>query len=157
VSPFPPLAEGETTLSDSTEVLLRSVHPSWVDQGKPTSLAFKPTGKDAGCLSVARSTVVTPQEHFDEFTGHLGLSSDGIWGVSVDEVQSASSRAIDDQLSSSRPDPCPRGHSYVDYRDLDTGGAIKSRARVLLAAAVYRGPLFDKSDAGSLIPKSAAS
>ena len=102
-------------------------------------------------------TVVTPGEHFEEFTGELGLRSVGVWGVTVEEVQAVSSRAIDDRLSSSRPDPCPRGHSYVDYRDLDTSGATKSRARVLLAAAVGRGPLFEESDAGSLIPRSAAS
>ena len=157
MSGFPELVKGEVVLSDPSELLMRNVNPSWVDLGKPTSQAFKTTQKDSGRLSVARDSQVTPEDHYEEFTCGLGLNSVGVWAVSVAEVHAASSQAVDDQEAASRPSPCPRGHSYVDYRDLDTSGAVKSRARFLLSAALARGPLFEEVDRGTLVARSAAS
>jgi hypothetical protein len=43
------------------ELLYRQVHPSWIDDGVPSSQVFKPTKKDARMPSVARGSQTTPE------------------------------------------------------------------------------------------------
>ena len=52
-------------LTDPGEVLFRQVHPSWIQAGKPTSQAFRPTPKDRGLLSVSRSSKTTASAAFE--------------------------------------------------------------------------------------------
>ena len=48
---FEPLVPGEVELVDPSEVLRRQVHPTFMDDGQPSSQAFVPTKKDEGKLS----------------------------------------------------------------------------------------------------------
>lgn len=63
------LRDGEEVLTDAHELLWRNAHPSiLLDGDRLSSQLFKPTPKDQGMLSTARSAVVTAKEHFLEYT-----------------------------------------------------------------------------------------
>lgn len=79
-------AGGEVPLDDSDELLYRQVHPSWVQDGVPTSQAFGPTKKDEGKLSVDRGSLTTAKDSFRHHTGTLGLKSEGTWAIAVGEA-----------------------------------------------------------------------
>lgn len=111
------LLPGEIQLERSEELIWRNVNPSWIDNGEVSSQAFRPTPKDKKQLSGAREDAVSAAEHFVEFTQKLGLDSVGVWAVTVDESHSASLRCIYDADAPTAPDPCPTGHTYIDYRD----------------------------------------
>ena len=55
-------------LTDADEQLFRQVHPSWIQAGKPTSQAFKPTPKDEGLLSVSRGAKTSAAAAFELHT-----------------------------------------------------------------------------------------
>jgi hypothetical protein len=49
--------------------LLRQVHPSFVQAGRVTSQAFRPTPKDRSLLSVYDGDQITPEAAWIHFTG----------------------------------------------------------------------------------------
>jgi hypothetical protein len=55
-------------LTDTEEMLFRQVHPSWVDDGVPSSQASIPTKKDEGELSIARGSLTTAEAAFKNYT-----------------------------------------------------------------------------------------
>jgi hypothetical protein len=112
-------------LTESGELLWRNVHPSFVDGGQLSSQAFRPTPKDAGRLSTAREDAVSAADHFTEYTVDLGLASGGVWAVSVGEVVAAELTAWFDAESDQAPDPCPTGHTSVDFGDASEGRVRK--------------------------------
>ncbi len=125
---LPALTSGEGVVDGSDENLWRNQNPSWVDSnGKVTSQLFKPTPKDLGCVSVARSTVVTAEAHFVEFTTELELASVGVWGVTVDQTVAEAKRrdlpirCVDDHTITTSP----RGHAYIDHRALSPNQSSK--------------------------------
>ena len=73
-------------LDDPEELLFRQVPPSWVDDGEPTSQAFRPTKKDEGELSVALGSLTTPEGAYVHHTLVLKLQSAGTWAVTVAEA-----------------------------------------------------------------------
>ena len=66
-------------------MLLRQVHPSWVQQGRVTSQAFRPTPKDKHMLSVYDGDMTTPADSWTHFCGILGFQSIGVMAVTVGE------------------------------------------------------------------------
>ncbi|WP_369024082.1 hypothetical protein [Nocardia cyriacigeorgica] len=110
------LHDGEIELDDARELIWRNVNPNWVDGGKLSSQAFRPTPKDVGKLSGAREGKVTADKHFHEFTNEFALASSGVWAVTVDEARRVEVRCVYDAESESKPEPCPTGHTYLDYR-----------------------------------------
>lgn len=50
-------------------LLHRQVHPSWIQEGRVTSQAFKPTPKDEGMLSVYDGDVSGPEESWRHHRG----------------------------------------------------------------------------------------
>lgn len=138
MSEQPELGVDETELDNADELIWRNVHPSWIDSGKVTSQAFRPTPKDTGKLSGARQEKVTADKHFHEFTTELNLVSTGIWAISVGEAQREHVRCVYDAESDSKPNPCPTGHTYLDYR-VHTGGKIRKIASALRDRAEERG------------------
>ncbi|MFF0339676.1 hypothetical protein [Kribbella sp. NPDC004875] len=129
----PELLEGELLLDVGDEKLWRNVNPAFFDGDQMTTQAFTPTKKDEGKLSSAMAALVTAEEHFREFTEDLGLQSSGVWCVTVDEVAGTGLRAVYDCESPERPDPCPKGHAYVDFRG--AGSGLKKRAATKLRDA----------------------
>lgn len=139
MSDHPVLGDDEVGLdADSEELIWRNVHPTWIDKGKITSQVFRPTPKDSGQLSGAREEMVTAETHYHEFTTELGLDSSGVWAISVREASGAGVRCVYDAESISKPDPCPTGHTYIDYRG-HSGNKIKRIGSALRDSAEERG------------------
>jgi len=118
------------------ELLFRHLHPSWIDNGVITSQLFKPTKKDAGCVSTERSSKISPE---GAYAGHLalGFESVGVYAVSVDEVRTGVNlEPVDDP----RDDEGKPAHAFIDMRELDNK-AIRGAAGLLRDRAVTRGCL----------------
>jgi hypothetical protein len=119
-------------LEDFDELLYRQVHPSWVQAGRPTSQAFRPTLKDAGLLSVSRGARTTAEAAFRLHTEQKKLASAGVWSVSVADCGAADLRAHDDPVEEPVPDPA---HAVIDFGGLSDAKA-KAAAQLLKAKAV---------------------
>lgn len=119
-------------LEDSDELLYRQVHPSWVQAGRPTSQAFRPTPKDAGLLSVSRGAFTTAEAAFRLHTEQKMLASAGVWSVSVGDCGAADRPVHADPVEVPIPDPA---HAVVDFQGLNDPKA-KAAAQLLKAKAV---------------------
>lgn len=124
----------ETVLEPSEELLWRNVNPNWLDQGRLTSQAYRPTPKDRKHLSVAREARVSAAAHYTEFTDSFGLASAGVWAVTVEECTTVGVQVVYDENSPTRPDPCPTGHTHLDFTGLSSnrakriGGILRDKA-----------------------------
>lgn len=117
-------------MTDST-LLLRQVHPCWVQQGRVTSQAFRPTPKDAGLLSVYDGDLITAEESWIDFETRRNGRSVGVQGILVSEC-----RAIG---LSARSDPeAFAEHAVVDFTGLGAR-AIERCSKQLRNRASDRG------------------
>lgn len=128
----------ERRLDESDELLYRQVHPKWLDDGEPSSQAFRPTKKDEGMLSVGLGNKTTAENAFLHHTQTLGLSSHGTWAVTVGEAATAELSSFEQPLEG---DPA---HGFIDFRALGRR-ATEARAKLLLAKARARGCLYPAS------------
>lgn len=130
-------AEGDR-LTDQAELLYRQVHPSWLKDGQPSSQAFKPTPKDDGRLSTARSALTTAEDAYLHHTGALDLQSAGTWAVSIAEVgnEPVALAAFGDPVDEPVPDPA---HAFIEFPG--DRKSIETKAKLLRAAAGDRGRL----------------
>lgn len=144
---FPDLRTGEVELSRSSTVLvMRHVHPKAIDGERVQSWAFAPNSSDQGCMSVTQASVVTAEDAFEDYTVQQKRTSAGLWAISTEEIRSVDSRTIDDQATTPPP---PRGHAFVDYRDIKQGPRQESkRAKRLRDFALDRGCVFSPPSNG---------
>jgi len=120
-------------MNDAT-LLLRQIHPSFLQNDRVTSQAFRPTPKDEKRLSVYDGDLTTPRESHHHYTQELGLSSTGVMAVSVEEC-----RALILEVAS---DPQPfLEHAVIDFSRLSEK-AIKTKAKILKSRAMARGWLY---------------
>jgi hypothetical protein len=127
-------------LDDGDELLFRQVHPSFVRDGRPSSQAFRPTPKDEGRLSVARSSLTTASEAFELYAKGRGLPSVGTWAVTVGECNEQGLKAFADPLTAPPekiPDPA---HAIIDFTPHSKSQA-EARGMRLARKAVDRGRL----------------
>jgi len=118
----------------SSTVLLRQIHPSFVQNGRPTSQAFRPTPKDEDKLSVYDGDMIEPEPAWDHYTGTLGLQSAGVMGIAVADCSSLALPVA--------PDPAPfPEHCVVDFSGLARNEADK-KAKLLARFATERDWLF---------------
>jgi hypothetical protein len=89
-------------------ILLRQIHPSWVQQGRVTSQAFRPTPKDESKLSVYDGDQIEPEPAWRHFTATLGFQSAGVLGITVSECTDLELKVTPD------PEPFPE-HVLIDY------------------------------------------
>lgn len=123
-------------LSDVEELLWRQVHPDWMQAGRCTSQAFKPTPKDKGQISVSQSSLVSAEDAFQFHISTLDLESAGVWAITVGDASSVGYAVLDD---SQNPVPnTPPGHALIDARQ-ESGSRQKTLARALASAANDRG------------------
>ena len=116
------------------DLLLRQVHPSFVQQGRVTSQAFRPTPKDEQRLSVYDGNLIAPRAAWQHYTETMGHSSVGIQAVSRTECAELALRVI--------PDPIPfPEHILIDFSGF-TKNQIETRAKELRLRAEARGWLF---------------
>lgn len=123
---------------DSSTILLRQVHPSFVQADAIstqvftiTSQVFRPTPKDEGLLSVYNGEKFTAEESHRHFTEVSGARSFGVVGISGGECN-------EQQLKWGEDNEPFDGHSYVDYNGLSSKD-IEKKAKLLKSVAMRRG------------------
>lgn len=111
-------------------LLYRQIHPSWVQEGRTTSQAFRPTPKDDYRLSVYDGDQITAEAAWEHYT--LKLPSVGVMAVTAAECQRQQLAVI--------PDPLPDFSEYalIDFTSL-TVNQVRRTARQLTGAANARG------------------
>lgn len=120
-------------MTDET-LLLRQVHPTFIQQGRVTSQAFRPTPKDKNRLSAYDGDLIQPEPAWHHYTTTLGYASVGVMAVSVAECTSLSLPTSPD------PEPFPE-HAFIDFAAVDKG-AFEKLSKRLKAHAEARGWLY---------------
>lgn len=118
----------------SATLLLRQVHPSFVQAGRVTSQVFRPTPKDALLLSVYDGDLIDPEDAWKHFMSSTDCLSVGVLAVSVAECESISLTA--------RPDPEPfLEHGVIDFSNFSQS-QVEKASKKLKAFAEARGWQF---------------
>ena len=114
-------------------LLLRQINPCWLQNGRVTSQAFRPSPKDEKLLSVYDGDLISPQNAWQHFSAE-GYASVGVMGVTVGECSYLNLPA--------RPEtqPFPE-HAVIDFSALGTS-LIEKTAKLLRAKAEQRNWLF---------------
>ncbi|HET7228718.1 MAG TPA: hypothetical protein VFJ16_01815 [Longimicrobium sp.] len=115
-------------------LLLRQIHPTFVQQGRVTSQAFRPTPKDENRLSVYDGDMIQPEPAWQHYTMSLGFSSIGVMAVSHAECG-----ALDLPVEPD-PEPFPE-HAVINFSALQKN-EIEKRAKKLRTHAEARDWLF---------------
>jgi hypothetical protein len=115
-------------------LLLRQIHPSFVQLGRPTSQAFRPTPKDENLLSVDDGSKIPPRASWERFTSTTDSRSAGVMAVTCAECDEQELPVIADGT------PFPE-HCSIDFSDL-TESLVKKKAKVLVRHAIQRDWLF---------------
>ena len=125
-------------LETSSDLLWRQIHPTFIQDGRVTSMAFRPTPKDQGRLSfVQEARGISAEEAYDYHTETLGFASSGVWAVTVGEViEEAEYPVFDDSHLADLP-----GHAYADATAASRSEQ-KRRGTLLAELAVSRGCQF---------------
>jgi hypothetical protein len=89
-------------------LLLRQIHPGFIQNGRPSSQAFRPTPKDEQKLSVFDGDMISPSDAWDYYNKNLCLVSIGVMAVSVPECSDLALSVIPD------PEPFPE-HVLIDF------------------------------------------
>lgn len=119
-------------------LLYRQIHPSFVQNDRPTSQAFRPTPKDENKLSAYDGDKIQPQASWEHYTGKLGLASSGVMAITNAECTAQSLIVTADGT------PFPE-HCSIDFSGLTKEPDIKKAAKNLQASAIQRGWLFRNS------------
>lgn len=115
-------------------LLLRQINPSFIQAGRVTSQAFRPTPKDENLLSVYDGDKIQAQAAWQHYTATLGLTSDGVMAVSNDECASENLPVIADGI------PFPE-HASINYSTFSKS-EVEKKAKMLKQKAQARGWLF---------------
>jgi hypothetical protein len=101
-------------LTDGKEVLLRQIHPTFIENGEPSSDRFRPSDEDENMLSLDRSLLVTPSESHANYVASGRLSA-AVFGLSVSEFESETIPCSEDPLEATATAPANPAHSLADY------------------------------------------
>lgn len=124
-----------TKIDDPDEVQFRQVNPRWMEEDGPSRLAFLPTKKDDGKLSLDRSASTTAKQSYDDFRA-LGLNSDGVFGLTPGECEENPHPV---ECFASPLDNNPH-HSHAEFNGL-TNSQRKAKSQELRRRAISRGKL----------------
>lgn len=117
-------------MTDET-LLHRQIHPAFVQEGRWTSQAFKPTPKDENRLSVYDGDQIGPPEAWEHYTEELQLESAGVVSVSCQDCST-------EQLPvEADPAPFPE-HAVIVFNGFSST-EITKKAKKLKSAAEQRG------------------
>lgn len=122
-----------TKIDDLDEVQFRQVNPSWMEGDEPSRLAFIPTKKDDGKLSLDRSASTTAKQSYDDFRA-LGLNSEGVFGLTPQECEATPNPV---ECFASPLDNNPH-HSHAEFNGL-TNSQKKAKSQELRRRAIARG------------------
>ena len=124
-------------MHDAT-LLLRQVHPNFVQRGQITSQVFQPRA-NARTLSVYDGDKISAEDSWRHYTGELGLRSAGVVAVTVDECRRIGVSAYED------PADFPE-HAAIDFDDM-RGADVEDAVKRLKAAAQSRGWMYEPANA----------
>lgn len=119
---------------NSKTILLRHIHPNFVQEGRVTSQAFRPTPKDEEKLSVYDGDQIEAEPAWHHYTESLDCQSVGVLGITVAECTELELKAEAD------PRPFPE-HVLIDYSAFGKK-EIEKKAKLLKAKAVQRDWLY---------------
>lgn len=119
---------------NSKTILIRQVHPTFVQEGRVTSQAFRPTPKDQGKLSTYDGDQIDAKSAWCHYAEVLGFESAGAYGLAVSEVVSLELTVAPD------PKPFPE-HVLIDFTQFNRQ-QIQKKSKKLKAIAVSRGWLY---------------
>ena len=115
-------------------LLLRQVHPSFMQDGQITSQVFRPTPKDENKLSVYDGDMIAPEASHEHFCRHANCTSCGVMAISQEECNSQDLSVREER------NPYPE-HCTIDFSTLSKG-QIEKKAKLLKRFAENRGWLF---------------
>ena len=115
-------------------LLLRQVHPSFIQSGRVTSQVFRPTPKDENQLSVYDGDRMQPLTAWQHFTVTPGCRSAGVMAVTYTECTAEQLPVTADGV------PFPE-HVSIDFSAFSKN-EIEKKAKVLTRQAQARGWLF---------------
>ncbi|TVR68075.1 MAG: hypothetical protein EA427_11415 [Spirochaetaceae bacterium] len=118
-------------------LLLRQINPSFIQEGRVTSQAFRPTPKDKQLLSVYDGDLIEPAAAVHHFIEVLECRSAGCMAVTRAECSGFELDVRSD------PDPFPE-HAVIDFAVLNEGQK-KSASKRLRDHAETRGWLHKLS------------
>ena len=87
----------EYLISNASELLHRNAHPTFVDNGRVSSQAFRRTEADDGKLSFQQNSKASAAVAYERYTAR-GLESGGVWSVTVAECDELSLRVYHDPI-----------------------------------------------------------
>ena len=116
---------------NDTTLLLRQIHPSFIQDGRVSSQAFTPTPKDNRQLSTYDGDQISAAAAFNHYTRQLQCRSMGVFAVMVNECRELQLEVKAD------PEPYPE-HVVIDFGER-TANAIKTVGKALREKAVARG------------------
>lgn len=119
---------------DGNTLLLRQIHPKFVQGDKVTSQAFRPTPKDEGKLSVYDGDQIEPEPAWQHFIQDPKCSSAGVMAVTGGECEALK---LPYQLT---------GHPYAEHAEIDftalNTNQTEKASKKLKAKAEARGWLY---------------
>ncbi len=115
-------------------LLLRQIHPSFVQDGRVTSQAFRPTPKDELQLSVDNGDRVSAEQAWRRYTANPACASMGVQGLAQTDCTAQALPVIED----GQPHP---EHCSIDFSAFDKK-TIEKKSKLLRAAAEARGWLY---------------
>ena len=120
-------------MNDAT-LLLRQVHPSFVQNDRITSQVFKPRSNHQNRLSVYDGDQISAEAAWQHYMERLHLASAGVVAVTVSECTRQGLQAYPD------PTDFPE-HAVIDFGQMQKRG-IRTTAQRLRDAAQDRGWLY---------------
>jgi hypothetical protein len=95
-------------------LLLRQIHPSFIQAGRVTSQAFRPTPKDENRLSMYNGDRITPEASWYHFTSTPACQSSGVMAASKGQFEELALTVIPDGT------PFPE-HVSIDFSAFSKG------------------------------------
>jgi len=121
---------------NASPLLLRQIHPNFVQNGRVISLAFRPTPKDAKRLSVSDASKISPEDAWKRYTETFGFNSCGVLGITMIECENVHLPVLE------APEDNQPDHMVIDFSHLESEGTIRSAAKELCHFATARGWLY---------------
>ncbi|MCE1226498.1 MAG: hypothetical protein LWW87_08445 [Geobacteraceae bacterium] len=115
--------------------LLRQIHPSFIQEGRVTSQAFRPTPKDTGKLSLYHGDLISPENAWIHFVSQEGCNSVGVMANLKSEYDSLSVCLEHDGIQFTE-------HVSADFSPF-TKSDIEKKSKILSRAAQARGWLHN--------------
>lgn len=125
---------GESWSMNAETQLHRQIHPKRIQEGRVTSLAFKPSSKNVECLSVYDGDQIDAEAAWRHYVYTLKLESIGVMTVTVGECEILELTVVPD------PEDFPE-HVCIDFQGF-TNRQIEKKAKILSSNARSRGWQF---------------